>query len=201
MNYEIPHSDAPLADGHQLCETQGSWLQSSFIAVLGKVQAQLLSGFQQSGCLIKNHPKRLIVSLVTLSLVVHFFTATSLLSAYQSANEYERTIDDIKQELSDSQKRQAQITNVLKFLVSTTNPPEEPPQRHTAPVVQETLPPAETITLQVKANLRTGPGLEFEPAMKLAKGSRLVVQGYDDGWYSIMAPTGERLWVSQEVVK
>ncbi|RME59842.1 MAG: hypothetical protein D6780_04480, partial [Candidatus Dadabacteria bacterium] len=52
-----------------------------------------------------------------------------------------------------------------------------------------------------KANLRSGPGTNNSPLMSVAKGTRLVVEGRRGEWYRVIAPSGERAWVSGKVVR
>lgn len=201
MSYEIPHSNAPLAQGYKLCESDPKLSHAKCKEFFLGAQTRLRVSTKTLLHHLRTHPKNYLIALVSTSLFAHFFTTASLLSAYQSVNEYEKAIGDIQQELKSSQKRQAQITDVLKYLVSTNTPPVVArPQikqvaKESAPLVPE------TVTLRVKANLRTGPGLHYEPQMKLAAGSRLVVHGIEKGWYTVSTPTGERLWVSDKVIK
>jgi hypothetical protein len=51
-----------------------------------------------------------------------------------------------------------------------------------------------------KANLRTGPGLNNSVLLTVSKGSRLVVEKRQGEWYRVIAPTGERAWLSGAVV-
>jgi hypothetical protein len=50
------------------------------------------------------------------------------------------------------------------------------------------------------ANLRAGAGKQYPVIMTVAQGMRFVIDGYQDGWYSVTAPTGETLWISTEVL-
>lgn len=56
-----------------------------------------------------------------------------------------------------------------------------------------------TVTAQ-KANLRTGPGLNNSVLLTVSKNSRLVVESRQGDWYRIIAPTGERAWISSTVI-
>lgn len=56
-----------------------------------------------------------------------------------------------------------------------------------------------TVTAQ-KANLRTGPGLNNSVLLTVSKNSRLVVESRQGDWYRIIAPTGERAWISGTVI-
>lgn len=71
-------------------------------------------------------------------------------------------------------------------------------QRHLLPNFG--LKPAVGIITVPAANLRTGPGREYPVVMRVSQGMRLVIEEYRDGWYSVTAPTGERVWVAGEVL-
>ena len=51
-----------------------------------------------------------------------------------------------------------------------------------------------------KANLRAGPGMEHSPIMSIAKGTRLAIETKSGDWYRVVAPTGERAWISRDTV-
>ena len=51
-----------------------------------------------------------------------------------------------------------------------------------------------------KANLRVGPSLKHSTLLEVTKGTRLVVETRQEGWYRVMAPNGKRAWVSADVV-
>ncbi len=51
-----------------------------------------------------------------------------------------------------------------------------------------------------KANLRAGPGLANSPIMSVNKGTRLSVETRSGDWYRVVAPTGERAWISSDTV-
>lgn len=56
-----------------------------------------------------------------------------------------------------------------------------------------------TVTAQ-KANLRTGPGLNNSVLLTISRGSRLVVESRQGDWYRVIAPTGERAWISGTII-
>lgn len=51
------------------------------------------------------------------------------------------------------------------------------------------------------ANLRTGPGLGNSVLLQVSRNNRLVVEKRDGSWYRVIAPTGERAWISGEVIQ
>lgn len=51
-----------------------------------------------------------------------------------------------------------------------------------------------------KVHLRTGPGKENSPLMAVTKGTRLAVEIKNGDWYRVIAPTGARAWVSENVI-
>lgn len=51
-----------------------------------------------------------------------------------------------------------------------------------------------------KANLRAGPGMGHSPIMSIAKGTRLAIETKSGDWYRVVAPTGERAWISRDTV-
>lgn len=51
-----------------------------------------------------------------------------------------------------------------------------------------------------KVHLRTGPGKENSPLMAVTKGTRLAVETRNGEWYRVIAPTGARAWVSNDVI-
>jgi len=51
-----------------------------------------------------------------------------------------------------------------------------------------------------KANLRAGAGMEHSPIMSIAKGTRLAIETKSGDWYRVVAPTGERAWISRDTV-
>jgi hypothetical protein len=51
-----------------------------------------------------------------------------------------------------------------------------------------------------KVHLRTGPGKENSPLMAVTKGTRLAVETRNGEWYRVIAPTGARAWVSEDVI-
>ena len=57
-----------------------------------------------------------------------------------------------------------------------------------------------TVTVN-KANLRTGPGKHNSPLMTVAEGTRLAIETRQGSWYRVIAPSGERAWVSSTVVR
>jgi hypothetical protein len=59
--------------------------------------------------------------------------------------------------------------------------------------------PIATVVVK-KANLRTGPGLNNSVLLTVSKNSRLVVEKRQGGWYRVIAPSGERAWISGKVV-
>lgn len=59
----------------------------------------------------------------------------------------------------------------------------------------------QVVTVSVpKANLRLGPGTEHGILMALSEGVRLLVEQSEGSWLRVIAPSGERAWVSQTVV-
>ncbi|NBW40034.1 hypothetical protein EBR25_03415 [bacterium] len=56
-----------------------------------------------------------------------------------------------------------------------------------------------TVTAK-KANLRTGPGLNNSVLLTVSQRSRLVVEMRRGNWYRVIAPTGERAWISGTVI-
>jgi uncharacterized protein YgiM (DUF1202 family) len=51
-----------------------------------------------------------------------------------------------------------------------------------------------------KAKLRAGPGSEHSEIMSVTKGTRLAVETKKGQWYRVMAPTGQRAWISGDVI-
>ncbi|MGI6524043.1 MAG: SH3 domain-containing protein [Bdellovibrionota bacterium] len=51
-----------------------------------------------------------------------------------------------------------------------------------------------------KANLRAGPGMNHSPMMSIAKGTRLAIETRSGDWFRVVAPTGERAWISKDIV-
>jgi hypothetical protein len=51
-----------------------------------------------------------------------------------------------------------------------------------------------------KAHLRSGPGKDNSPLMSVSKGTRLVIETRQGGWYRVITPTGTRAWVASEVL-
>ena len=51
-----------------------------------------------------------------------------------------------------------------------------------------------------KANLRAGPSKAHSPLMTVSRGTRLLVETRVGEWYRVIAPNGNRVWVSSEVV-
>lgn len=87
-----------------------------------------------------------------------------------------------------------------------------PPQTTHFKTIKKQLSPAQVSKVEVsadmpvitvsvdKANLRTGPGLSHSPLMEVAKGSRLVVEKREGEWLRVIAPNGNRAWVSSSVI-
>lgn len=106
------------------------------------------------------------------------------------------------------EKKFEAIANVLEYLVNQQRQGASRPLPLTPSVLVSPPSPAqpEPQDLQVvevtvsKANLRVGPGLENSPLMTVAQGTRLVVEIEESGWYRVVAPNGERVWVSSKVV-
>ncbi len=51
-----------------------------------------------------------------------------------------------------------------------------------------------------KANLRAGPGPENSPIMSIGKGTRLAIETRSGSWFRVVAPNGERAWISEDVI-
>ena len=51
-----------------------------------------------------------------------------------------------------------------------------------------------------KANLRAGPGTNNSPIMTIGKGTRLAIETRQGDWYRVVAPTGERAWISRDTI-
>lgn len=51
-----------------------------------------------------------------------------------------------------------------------------------------------------KAHLRAGPGKDNSILMDVPKGTRLAIETRRGDWYMVIAPTGERAWVSGDVL-
>lgn len=51
-----------------------------------------------------------------------------------------------------------------------------------------------------KAFLRTGPGQENSPLMSIKHGTKLAVEVREGQWYRVTSPTGDRAWISADVV-
>lgn len=52
-----------------------------------------------------------------------------------------------------------------------------------------------------KAYLRAGPGKEHAPILAVTKGTRLVAEQQHGEWYQVVAPNGQSLWVSLQVLE
>ncbi len=60
-------------------------------------------------------------------------------------------------------------------------------------------PAVATVTAR-KANLRVGPGKQHSILFHVNEGSRLVVETRQGDWYRVIAPSGERAWISSSIV-
>lgn len=70
-----------------------------------------------------------------------------------------------------------------------------------APVAMQ---PTSAMIIEVlsdKANLRNGPGAQQGILMDVPKGVRLTVEEKRGGWYRVLAPTGERAYIDENVVR
>lgn len=56
------------------------------------------------------------------------------------------------------------------------------------------------VTVQ-KANLRLAPSKQSSAVMVVSRGTQLLTLSSRPGWFQVFAPTGESLWVSEEVVQ
>ena len=52
-----------------------------------------------------------------------------------------------------------------------------------------------------KAYLRSGPSTNDSPIMTVSRGTRLVVETRNEGWYRVITPTGSRAWISTDMLK
>lgn len=101
--------------------------------------------------------------------------------------------------------RQHNASVLSKYSTAPANPRgSQAPVVNAASMSRAVQPPAEealvaTITVD-KANLRTGPGQQHSPLLTVARGTRLTVEKRQGEWYRVVAPTGERAWISSEVV-
>ncbi|MCB0330943.1 MAG: SH3 domain-containing protein [Bdellovibrionales bacterium] len=106
------------------------------------------------------------------------------------------------------EKRNIQTLRTMSGKAPVT--PAEQYQRNVAPVKPAAMTrpgtPESTQQLAIatvmvpKANLRAGPGMNHSVLLTVPKGSRLVVETRKSEWYRVIAPTGERAWVSGDVV-
>lgn len=51
-----------------------------------------------------------------------------------------------------------------------------------------------------QVNVRTGPGLIYDVAGKLAGGTTLTIEGYVEDWFAARTADGQQVWVAAELV-
>lgn len=79
---------------------------------------------------------------------------------------------------------------------------EKRPTRTTKPApINHGIADMEIVTVAVsKAFLRAGPGKTNSPLMTVSRGTRLTVERKKGEWFRVIAPSGVRAWISNEVI-
>jgi hypothetical protein len=116
--------------------------------------------------------------------------------------ELERTVVEIKNELLTTtaelemlQPKRASSREALKPALAA----------NAATIATQPTPTAVTQTMIVevsanKASLRNGPGTEHGELMHVQRGVRLTVEARQGDWYRVVTPTGERAYISKDLV-
>lgn len=150
---------------------------------------------------------------------VHQSQGTELKTAHTTISSLRKEIQSLEDKLLMAEAEVERLSSIIQeqqpsratrsFPAATArfelpSPEEEMPAHRellTPPQEELTTPSMPIATVAVeKANLRTGPGLNNSPLMAVSKGTRLVIEERIGEWYRIVAPTGERAWISSEVV-
>lgn len=112
-------------------------------------------------------------------------------------------------EISSVNDQVKNLTHVVRFLVEKEKAhaaSEEAASEAVEPEYLSGLSGASVATRVVvmvkvaKANLRKEPRQDSGVVMTVAEGSRLLVEAEMTGWFSVNTPTGEKAWVSKDVV-
>jgi len=139
--------------------------------------------------------------LIPTFLIAITFMLVVALRDLNSTHEQVETLQrdtDIRVSLLDEHLNKA--TRVLQFLVSELKT-EDLTSQNVA--LLETLNQSNPKIVEVsvdKANLRAGPGENHAMVMAISGGSRLIVETEQNGWYRVIAPSGERLWISKSLL-
>ncbi len=97
----------------------------------------------------------------------------------------------------------ARLPSVTPVTPSPTMPPptatprpEERPQATPVPT------PVLEGMVAIDANVRTGPGVDFDVVTSLVAGSNVILVGQRDGWYQVsIPPDGPQGWMSAQVLE
>ena len=104
-------------------------------------------------------------------------------------------------EVVDIEKKFADVSVVLRYLLDRV-------KGNTNFSVTDALNPelseqggALVVTVRASsAYLRTGPSKEDSPLMTVARGTKLAVETKRGDWFRVIAPNGERTWISKDVI-
>lgn len=134
------------------------------------------------------HVSELCVLLVITILVVGSYRLNVQLPPPATTTTAESNSPDVEKQLE-------QVGQILDYLLKKVENP--PPLASSSDAT-----PAKSCRIAVaKAVLRTGPGKDFSPLLTLAQDSELLVEDEAAEWLQVIAPTGQKAWVSKQVVK